>query len=1039
MSPVSYSVRFSVGGLLAFVVAFAAPPVPVAAGPSDPLLADGQGAGPPEIVPGHKEEVGDAPGSAPARVPAAPGATRSTWTRGPYTSVQVNVDALGNNIPGDAANEPSIAVDPTAPGRLVIGWRQFDTVASNFRQAGWAYSHDGGHTWTFPGVLEPGEFSSDPVLAVDRDGHFYFYSLQPYRGSAPWSCYLYKSFDGGVTWPQERYARGGDKEWMVIDQTEGIGSGHVYLTWNRAYGCCGSDDFARSTDGGQSIPWPITMPTNLHWGTMSVGPDGELYVSGESFFVGKSTNAQDPGQTPAFDFVTSVSLGGSVRFGSGPNPGGLLGQAWVATDHSSGATRGNVYLLASVRPSSGGDPLDVMFARSTDGGTTWSAPVRVNDDPTNNGAWQWFGTMSVAPTGRIDVIWNDTRNDPAANESEVYYSYSEDAGVTWSDNEPVSPAFNHFLGYPSQDKLGDYYHMVSDELGASLAYAATFNGEQDVYYIRIGTFDCNGNGIDDAVDIAMGTSEDCDSNGVPDECEPQEDCNTNGIQDICDIAAGTSEDCQPDRVPDECELADNDCNSNSVPDDCDIGGGTSPDCQPDGIPDECQVAGNDCNANTIPDDCDIAAGTSEDCQPNDIPDECDIASGTSFDCTGNSVPDECETDCNTNGVRDDCDMAAGTSDDCNTNGQPDECDVTRHHSVWNGFPRNNPPEPFQFNQLMSEVDYNGDGIFWDNPAGNAVISLFGCETEPPDPFDFSVRVTVPSIGEPEEGYVASEIFRTERGALAPDERRYSLSFRPKINGAYGDAWFNHKYDWEFFIYDARSGEAVVQITLTSTESRVVSVSQRGKILVRNPAGPPAYIYSGVAIDPLVFDPVSFLTGTPCYDVEVALDNDRETVKLYVDGELRVETTRLEPNARRMDYFLLRPVRNFAPTSGTVDFNLDRFALHLVGIGVSPDKIPDCNTNSVFDECDIAGGTSYDCDADGVPDECESWMTGDFDGDEDVTLADYRGLESCFTGPCDAPPCDPVLYADPCCAIGDPDGDGDVDLSDFATFQAAFTG
>ena len=164
MSPVSYSVRFSVGGLLAFVVAFAAPPVPVAAGPSDPLLADGQGAGPPEIVPGHKEEVGDAPGSAPARVPAAPGATRSTWTRGPYTSVQVNVDALGNNIPGDAANEPSIAVDPTAPGRLVIGWRQFDTVASNFRQAGWAYSHDGGHTWTFPGVLEPGEFSSDPVL-----------------------------------------------------------------------------------------------------------------------------------------------------------------------------------------------------------------------------------------------------------------------------------------------------------------------------------------------------------------------------------------------------------------------------------------------------------------------------------------------------------------------------------------------------------------------------------------------------------------------------------------------------------------------------------------------------------------------------------------------------------------------------------------------------------------------------------------------------------------------------------------------------------
>ena len=38
--------------------------------------------------------------------------------------------------------------------------------------------------------------------------------------------------------------------------------------------------------------------------------------------------------------------------------------------------------------------------------------VGVNDDPTGNGAWQWFGTMSVAPDGRIDAIWNDTRNDP---------------------------------------------------------------------------------------------------------------------------------------------------------------------------------------------------------------------------------------------------------------------------------------------------------------------------------------------------------------------------------------------------------------------------------------------------------------------------------------------------------------------------------------------------------------------------------------------------------------------------------------------------
>jgi Neuraminidase (sialidase) len=97
--------------------------------------------------------------------------------------------------------------------------------------------------------------------------------------------------------------------------------------------------------------------------------------------------------------------------------------------------------------------------------------------------------MSVAPNGRIDVIWNDTRNDATPlnpTYSEVFYSFSEDGGLTWSKNIAVTPSFNHFLGYPQQDKLGDYYDMLSDNSGASLAYAATFNGEQDVYFLRIG-------------------------------------------------------------------------------------------------------------------------------------------------------------------------------------------------------------------------------------------------------------------------------------------------------------------------------------------------------------------------------------------------------------------------------------------------------------------------------------------------------------------------------------------------------------------------
>jgi hypothetical protein len=51
-----------------------------------------------------------------------------------FFTTQVNIDADGNDIIGDAGNETSIAVDPTNPNRIVIGWRQFDTVTSNFRQ-----------------------------------------------------------------------------------------------------------------------------------------------------------------------------------------------------------------------------------------------------------------------------------------------------------------------------------------------------------------------------------------------------------------------------------------------------------------------------------------------------------------------------------------------------------------------------------------------------------------------------------------------------------------------------------------------------------------------------------------------------------------------------------------------------------------------------------------------------------------------------------------------------------------------------------------
>ena len=83
------------------------------------------------------------------------------------------------------------------------------------------------------------------------------------------------------------------------------------------------------------------------------------------------------------------------------NPGGLAGQIFLAVDRSGGPTNNNIYMLASVSPF-GGNGTDVMFSRSTDGGATFSAPHRINDDPINPNKWHWFGTIGVAPNGRID-------------------------------------------------------------------------------------------------------------------------------------------------------------------------------------------------------------------------------------------------------------------------------------------------------------------------------------------------------------------------------------------------------------------------------------------------------------------------------------------------------------------------------------------------------------------------------------------------------------------------------------------------------------
>ncbi len=412
-------------------------------------------------------------------------------TKGFFTK-QANVNSDGQNILGDAANEPSIAVDPTNPDRIMIGWRQFNNVESAHREAGYAYSLDGGQSWTYPGNIDPGVFRSDPVLDVDPEGTFYYNSLT-HNTNGDFVCTVYRAQAGTVEWDEGTFAQGGDKQWMRIDNTDGVGEFNIYSNWTKYYSYCHPEYFTRSTNYGNSYETCTTIPGEPYWGTLSVGPDGELYVVGTSEFsdimVAKTTNAQVPGSSIAWTLSTGVDIDGHLSGWTDINPDGLLGQAWVDVDRSDGPGRGNVYVLASVTRNSNTDPADVMFARSTDGGISWDDPVRINDDASLLD-YQWLGTMSVAPNGRIDAIWLDTRSDPWGlhQKSALFYSYSEDQGMTWSVNKQLSDIFDPHVGWPGtppQKKMGDYFDMVSDEGGAHLAWANTLNGEEDVYYAYI--------------------------------------------------------------------------------------------------------------------------------------------------------------------------------------------------------------------------------------------------------------------------------------------------------------------------------------------------------------------------------------------------------------------------------------------------------------------------------------------------------------------------------------------------------------------------
>ncbi|MDH4070588.1 MAG: T9SS type A sorting domain-containing protein, partial [Ignavibacteria bacterium] len=133
----------------------------------------------------------------------------------------------------------------------------------------------------------------------------------------------------------------------------------------------------------------------------------------------------------------------------------------IDVDNSGGTRHNWIYIVTGERGiTPAGNDADILLHRSTDRGASWSAGIRVNQDPLNNGKLQYFPVVHVDQGGGVNVLYYDDRTTTSDSAS-VFLSRSTDGGSTWSDYE-VSD--HHFKPLPIGG-LGQGYQ--GDNIGLS--------------------------------------------------------------------------------------------------------------------------------------------------------------------------------------------------------------------------------------------------------------------------------------------------------------------------------------------------------------------------------------------------------------------------------------------------------------------------------------------------------------------------------------------------------------------------------------------
>jgi hypothetical protein len=352
--------------------------------------------------------------------------------------------------------EPGIAVNPRNPQQVVA-------VFQDNAHAAW--SHDAGKTWQIAKGVEPPDYSvsGDVSTAFDNQGRAFicymaFDKLGTFNywghNSSRNGLFVRRSLDGGATWETKHIpiiahetAPGipwEDKPYIVADTTNGPHGGNLYVGWTRWTLTESEILLSRSTDAGKT--WSKPVEIDRHPGLPrddngaaegfegTVGPDGTLYVVWSQDNQIVFTSSRDGGKTfsRARDVIHTAPIMFAVQAVERAN-----GFPQIAIGPTRGKLPGKLYVTWSDYRN--GD-LDVFISSSADGGLTWSAPVRVNNDALHNGADQFFQWLAVDPTdGAINVVFYDRRRDPSNKEQVVTLARSTDGGRTftnyaWTEN-----------------------------------------------------------------------------------------------------------------------------------------------------------------------------------------------------------------------------------------------------------------------------------------------------------------------------------------------------------------------------------------------------------------------------------------------------------------------------------------------------------------------------------------------------------------------------------------------------------------------------